>query len=151
MTRRYALALGISAGVVITDLISKRLASIHLVDGPVEVIPGFLTLTYTENPGAAFSLFPDGGQVIGVAAVIVTTVVIFALRTPRPSIEVVALGLVIGGAVGNLVDRAFRGEGFLEGAVIDWISMWWIPTFNVADAAVTCAVGLLLLRAWQTR
>ncbi len=151
MTRRYALALGLSAAVVTADLITKRYASIRFADGSVDVIPGFLGFTFTENPGAAFSLFPDGGQVIGVAAIIVTVIVFLALRAPRAKPEVVALGLVIGGAIGNLVDRAFRGDGFLDGPVIDWVLLWWIPTFNVADAAVTCAVGLLLIHAWQTR
>ena len=151
LIRRYLLALGISATVVIADLLTKRYASIHFVDNPVEVIPGFLTFTYTENPGAAFSLFQNGGQVVGVAAIIVTVVVLFALRTDRPTTEVVALGLVIGGAVGNLIDRVFRGDGFLDGRVIDWIDMWWIPTFNIADASVTIAVGLLLIHTWRTR
>jgi lipoprotein signal peptidase len=49
------------------------------------------------------------------------------------------------------MDRVFRGEGFLDGKVIDWISMWWIPTFNISDASVTIAVGLLLIHAWRTR
>jgi signal peptidase II len=59
--------------------------------------------------------------------------------------------LIIGGALGNLVDRIFRGPGFLDGKVIDWIDLWWIPTFNVADMSITVAVGLLLIHAWQTR
>jgi lipoprotein signal peptidase len=49
------------------------------------------------------------------------------------------------------MDRVFRGEGFLDGKVIDWVAMWWIPTFNIADASVTIAVGLLLIHAWRTR
>jgi len=151
LTRRYLLALGISTTVIVADLLTKRYASIHFVDAPVEVIPGFLTFTYTENPGAAFSLFQNGGPVVGVAAIVVTIVVLFALRTERPTIEIVALGLVIGGAVGNLIDRILRGDGFLDGRVIDWIDMWWIPTFNIADACVTIAVGLLLIHTWRTR
>ena len=151
LIRRYAIGLGIATCIVIADLLTKRYAAIHFVDNPVEVIPGFLTFTYTENPGGAFSLFPDGGQVIGVAAILVTVFVVLALRTPRPTVEVVALGLVIGGALGNLFNRIFRGDGFLDGPVIDWVAMWWIPTFNIADASVTVAVGLLLIYAWQTR
>ena len=151
MIRRYSLALGIAAFVVVSDAVTKRYASMHFVDNPVEVIPGFLTLTYTENPGAAFSLFQDAGPFIGVAAILVTVFVLFALRTERPTIEVVALGFVIGGAVGNLIDRISRGDGFLDGKVIDWIDLWWIPTFNIADASVTVAVGLLLVHAWRTR
>ena len=151
LIRRYSLALGISSAIVVADLLTKRYASIHFVDSPVEVIPDFLIFTYTENPGAAFSLFPNGGQIVGVAAILVTAFVVYALRAERPRMEVVALGLVIGGAVGNLVDRLFRGDGFLDGPVIDWVILWWIPTFNVADASVTIAVGLLLIHAWRVR
>lgn len=132
-------------------MVTKRFASINFVDAPVEVIPGFLTFTFHENPGAAFSLFQNGGQVVGIAAIFVTVAVLVALRAERPKLEVVALGLVIGGAVGNLINRFFRGEGFLDGKVIDWIDLWWIPTFNIADAAVTVAVGLLLIHAWKTK
>ncbi len=151
MIRRYSTALGIAFGVVAADLVTKRYASIHFIDTPVEVIPGFLTFTYTENPGAAFSLFQNAGPLMGVAAIVVSSIVLWSMRTERPTIEVVALGFVLGGAIGNLMDRVFRGEGFLDGKVIDWIDLWWIPTFNIADASVTIAVGLLLIHAWGTR
>ena len=65
--------------------------------------------------------------------------------------ETAAYGLIIGGALGNLVDRVFRGPGLLDGRVIDWIDLWWIPTFNVADMSITIAVALLLIHAWLTR
>ena len=65
--------------------------------------------------------------------------------------EIVAFGLVIAGALGNLVDRVIRGPGLLDGKVIDWIDLWWIPTFNVADMSITIAVSLLLIHAWMTR
>ncbi len=151
MIRRYSAALGIALAVVVADLLTKRYASIHFADSPIEVIPGFLTFTFTENPGAAFSLFQNAGPFMGVAAVVVSIFVLWSIRTERPLIEVAALGLVLGGANGNLMDRVFRGEGFLDGKVIDWISMWWIPTFNISDASVTIAVGLLLIHAWRTR
>lgn len=151
MTRRYLLAVGIAVAVVVIDFVTKRWASVQFADGPVEVIPGFLGFTYVENPGAALSTFQNAGSVIGVIAIVVTIGVLWALRTERPTIEVVAFGLVIGGAVGNLLDRILRGPGLLDGKVIDWIELWWIPTFNVADMAVTFAVTLLLIHAWRTR
>lgn len=151
MKRRYITAIGIAVAVVALDLWSKRYAAIHFTGSPVEVIPGFLTLTYTENPGAAFSLFEGAGPYLGVAAIAVSAFVLGTLRASRPQIEVIALGLVLGGAIGNLTDRIFRGDGFLDGRVIDWVDMWWIPTFNVADASITVAIGLLLIHAWQTR
>ena len=62
-----------------------------------------------------------------------------------------AFGFILGGALGNLADRLFRGDGLLDGHVIDWVNLSVIPTFNVADTAVTFAVGLLLIQAWRTR
>src|SRR5690606_6444461 len=106
------------------------------VDADVTVIPGFLSFTFVENPGAAFSLFPDAGPVLGVLAILVGVFILWALRNERPLIERLAFGFILGGAVGSLVDRIARGEGFLDGKVIDWVNMWWIPTFNIADASV---------------
>lgn len=151
MTKRFGTALGIAGAVVLADLLTKRYASIEFADGPVDVIPGFFGFTYVENPGAAFALFQDAGSVMGVAAIVVSIIVLWTLRRERPALEVVALGFVLGGALGNLADRVFRGDGLLDGKVIDWINLWWIPTFNLADTSVTIAVGLLLIHAWQTR
>jgi len=129
----------------------KRWASISLTGEPLVIIPGFLELSYTENPGAAFSLFQNAGPFLGLAAIAVSIGILWSLRRDRPILETIAFGLIVGGAVGNLVDRVFRGSGFLDGHVIDWINLWWIPTFNVADMSITIAVGLLLIHAWRTR
>lgn len=142
---------GLAAAVVITDVLTKRWASIEFADGPRAIISDFLVLTYVENPGAAFSLLQDAGPYLGVAAIAVSIGLLWSLRTERPILETVAFGFVIGGALGNLVDRIFRGPGFLDGHVIDWIDLWWIPTFNVADMSITVAVSLLLIHAWRTR
>lgn len=151
MTRRFAVAGGIATCVVLLDVVTKRLASIRFVDSPVVIIPDFLVLTYIENPGAAFSLFQNAGPVLGTAAIAVSIGLLWSLRTDRPWPETVAFGLIIGGALGNLFDRVFRGPGFLDGKVIDWIELWWIPTFNVADMSITLAVALLLIHGWRTR
>lgn len=151
MIRRFAVAVGIAALVVTIDALTKRWASVNLTAGDIEVIPGFLTLTFVENPGAAFSSFQNAGPFLGVAAILVTSGLLWSLRKPRPWLEVVAFGFVMGGAVGNLVDRIFRGPGLLDGKVIDWIDLWWIPTFNLADASITVAVCLLVIQAWRAR
>ncbi|HEY7468083.1 MAG TPA: signal peptidase II [Acidimicrobiia bacterium] len=151
MIRRYAIAVGLAAAVVLVDLLTKRWASIELVSEPLVMIPGFLELSYTENPGAAFSLFQNAGPFLGAAAIAVTTGLLMSLRRERPLLETAAFGLIIGGALGNLIDRIFRGEGVLDGYVIDWVNLWWIPTFNMADMSITIAVGLLLIQAWRTR
>jgi signal peptidase II len=151
LIRRYAIAVGLAAAVVLVDLLTKRWASIELVSEPLVIIPGFLELSYTENPGAAFSLFQNAGPFLGAAAIAVTTGLLMSLRRERPLLETAAFGLIIGGALGNLIDRIFRGEGVLDGYVIDWVNLWWIPTFNMADMSITIAVGLLLIQAWRTR
>lgn len=151
LIRRYSIGLGIAAVLVVADLLTKRYAALNFEGDPVEIIPGFFGLTYLENPGGAFGMFQNGGVVIGVAALVITLVVLVALGMERPWLETVALGFVLGGAVGNLVDRFARGEGIIDGRVIDWIELWVIPTFNVADASVTVAVALILVQAWRTR
>ncbi|MEX1038476.1 MAG: signal peptidase II [Acidimicrobiia bacterium] len=151
MTRRYLLAGGIAGVVVAADLFTKRLATISFVDERVDVIPGFLEFTYHENPGAAFSLFQSGGQFLAVAAFVIVGILLFSLRIERPTIETVAYGFVMGGALGNLADRVFRGDGWLDGSVIDWIGLSVIPTFNIADASITVAVALLVIGAWTHR
>lgn len=151
LTKRYLTGLTIAAAVVVLDLLTKRYAALNFKGNPVEVIPGFFGFTYVENPGGAFGFFQNGGQLIGVAAIVITAVVLLALAADRPRIETVALGFVLGGAIGNLVDRFARGPGIIDGPVIDWIELWIIPTFNIADSAVTVAVGLLLIHAWRSR
>lgn len=151
MIRRYLTGLGIGAAVVVADLLTKRHAALNFDGDPVEVIPGFFGFTYLENPGGAFGMFQSGGVVIGIAALIVTIVVLVALASARPMTETVALGFVVGGAFGNLIDRFARGPGIIDGPVIDWIELWIIPTFNLADASVTSAVALLLIQAWRTK
>lgn len=150
MIRRYLLPIGIAVAVVITDLVTKRHAAINFADADVVVIPGFLGFTFVENPGAAFSLFQNGGQIVGVAAILVSIGLLWILRVERPTGERLALGLILGGAVGNITDRIARGDGILDGPVIDWVNLWWIPTFNIADSAVTIAVVLLFLFSWKT-
>ena len=66
-------------------------------------------------------------------------------------VEAVALGMVLGGAIGNLVDRVFRGDGLLDGAVVDFIDFSFFPTFNVADAAINIGVALLLIATFVKR
>ncbi|HKX75542.1 MAG TPA: signal peptidase II [Acidimicrobiia bacterium] len=149
MKPRPLLAYSIAATVVALDLVTKRWASATFSSEPVPLIPGLLSLRFVENPGAAFGVFENAGPLLGMAAVIAVGFVTSALFRPRPAYETVAFGLIIGGALGNLVDRISRGPGFLDGKVIDWIDLRPIPTFNVADSAITLAVAVLLLGSWK--
>ena len=97
--------------------------------------------------GAAFSSFTGSGPLIGVIAFGVVVFLVYLVARTHRRIDVLALGLILGGALGNLADRVFRGEGVLDGAVVDWIDWWFIPTFNVADAALNVGVAVLLIAA----
>jgi len=146
---RRALAGGIFSLVVAADLVTKRWSAGILATDPVEVVPGFLTFTFVENTGAAFSLLRDAGLFLGSAAVVALGVVGYALSRPRPVLDVVALALIGAGAAGNLVDRVARGPGLFDGPVVDWIRFHGFPVFNVADSAVTVGVVLLFLAEWR--
>lgn len=145
--RAARLALWIGLAILLVDQISKNLARDNLQDSPVEIIGDWLLLRYAENPGAAFSSFSDSGQIIGVIAIGVTAFLVFMISRTTRRIELIALALVLGGALGNLTDRIFRGSGVLDGHVVDWIDWWFIPTFNIADAALNVGVAMLLLSA----
>ena len=144
------LAYAVAGLVVIIDSATKRWAATALRDEPQTVIPGVLSFRFTENPGAAFSMFQNAGPFLGVAAVIAVGLIGASLARPRPLYEVVGFGMIIGGALGNLIDRLARGEGFLDGHVIDWIQLPNFPTFNVADSSISLAVALLIIGSWRS-
>lgn len=146
--RKYGWGIAIGVVVVVVDLLTKRWASSRFTFEPVDVLGDFLQFRFVENTGAAFSMFQGAGSYFAVAAIVAVGVVLWFLRSAHNPWEVVGLGLILGGAAGNLVDRIARGEGLFDGPVIDWVNLWIIPTFNVADASITCAVVVLLVGSW---
>ncbi|MEN8113412.1 MAG: signal peptidase II [Actinomycetota bacterium] len=141
----------VAVAVLIADQVTKIWALDALADGETVVIDGFLNLRLVFNTGASFSLFAKGGAIIGLVVIGVVIMVFLALREAGHRLDAIALGLVLGGAIGNLADRLFRGDGFLDGAVVDFINVPWFATFNVADIAINVGVGLLLLGAFLRR
>jgi signal peptidase II len=144
------LMLAVAAAVVAADQLSKLWATHALADGPVSVL-GPVRLALTTNKAGAFGL--GGGYVPFLALGALALVVWMALSgeaTTRPAASVAA-GLVLGGAIGNLVDRVVRAPGFLGGAVVDFIDLRWWPVFNLADTAITCGCFLLLWTSWRSR
>ena len=139
------------AGVVVAlDQLTKVWAVNALSDGPVTVIGSLLQFRLTRNPGGAFSL---GTGLTPVLAVLAVAMVVYIVRTTRRTADAVmafSLALVLGGAVGNLVDRLVRSPGFLRGEVVDFIKVPHWPTFNVADSAITVGVILIAIRGWRT-
>ena len=137
--------------VVIVDQATKAWAVTTLADGPIVIIDGVLNLRLFFNTGASFSLFAKGGAIIGLVVIGVVIMIFLALREAGHRLDAIALGLVLGGAIGNLLDRLFRGSGFLDGAVVDFINVPFFATFNVADIAINIGVGLLLIAAFLRR
>lgn len=139
--RLLALAGGIAVLVLVCDQATKTLAVRALADGPVHVW-WTLRLALSFNSGIAFSLGPGLTPWITVAAAVLVVVLLGFTRRVTSPVMAVALGLVLGGALGNLADRLFRSHG---GAVIDFIDVQWWPVFNVADIAVTVGAVMLVL------
>lgn len=137
---------------LLVDLASKVVVVATIEPGEdIRVLGGLLYLTHLRNTGAAFSLAEGWTLVFTLIASVVVAVIVRTARRLFSTGWAVALGLVLGGAVGNLVDRVFRDPGFLRGGVVDFLSVFgpdgqiW-PVFNVADSAVVCGgiLGVLL-------
>ncbi len=138
-------ALAVAAVVLVLDQLTKIWAVDALSDGPIVIIEDFLRLRLTHNTGAAFSLFARSGPVLGLIVIGVIILIVVSLRDAGSLGEAIGLGLVLGGALGNLTDRVFRGDGLMDGAVVDFIDFSFFPTFNMADSAVTVGVIVLLV------
>jgi len=144
-------AVAVAGVVVVADQLTKWWATSGLADGPITVVDGWFQLRLTFNTGASFSLFSGGGQIIALIVIGVVVMIFYVLGDASRRIEAVALGLVLGGAVGNLIDRVLRGAGLLDGAVVDFIDFSFFATFNVADIAVNVGVLLLFVAAFWKR
>lgn len=150
-TRRSAAWLyGAAGAAYLLDRLTKVWAEGALAGRPpIRVIPGVLSLNYTTNSGGAFGLGRSAPWFFAAATIAVALVIVaVSFRTRRPSVGV-ALGLILGGGLGNLTDRALNGGGFLSGHVVDFIDLHVWPVFNLADSAIV--VGAVLLAAASAR
>jgi len=146
--RRVGLLLGVAAFVIAADVISKAIVVARMANHPpIRLLGGFLTITLIRNGGAAFSI---GTSMTIVFTAIAVGVIAYILRTARNLHSIgwaIALGLLLGGATGNLLDRIFRAPGLFQGHVVDWIQLPHWPVFNLADSAIVCAGVLVVLLA----
>ena len=154
--RRVGLFLVVAVVAVVLDIVSKVLvvANIEQRRDPLRILGGAIYLDVARNSGAAFSL-GTGFTVILTAVALAVVVVIGRTAGRMRSIGwAVALGLVLGGAIGNLIDRLFRSPGVGRGHVVDWISAFgpngvhW-PIFNLADSAIVCGGILVVLLSFR--
>ena len=148
-TRR--LALTVAAAVLVVDQLTKWWVVATLPGEPIVLVEGFLQFRFVSNSGAAFSLLDGFGSVIGLIAIAAAVFIFLVAVKVESTGETIALGLVLGGALGNLADRAFRGDGFLDGGVVDFVDFSFFPAFNVADSAITIGAILALWFAFRDR
>ena len=141
--------------VAVVDQLTKQWALDRLIAGScdtpdacIDLVAG-ARLHLVFNTGAAFARGQGFGEVLGVLVSVITVALLIAAARRVDRLGPILLGLVAGGAIGNLIDRVTRAEdGFLSGAVVDFVDLGWWPVFNVADAAVVCGVVGFVALAW---
>jgi signal peptidase II len=143
----WLILLAVAVCVLVADIITKVVAVALIEPGdPVEIIGDTVTLKLVRNSGAAFSMATGYTWILTIVALVVVAGIIRYSNRLGSIWWALGLGLVLGGALGNLIDRIFRAPGPLRGHVVDFVSVGWWPVFNVADSAVVCgAIGLVVL------
>ncbi len=151
--RRVGLLAAIAGTVVILDLLTKIIV-VATIDPnqPVKVLGGLVYFSLIRNPGAAFSMATGMTWLLALVAIVVVIVIIRMAPRLRSTPWAISLGLVLGGAIGNLIDRIFRAPGILQGHVVDFVSVFgpnaeYFPVFNVADSAITIGGISLVITA----
>jgi signal peptidase II len=149
--RRFGVFVAVGLVVLILDVVSKILVVANLDESEeVRTLGGAVWLDLARNSGAAFSLGTGFTVILSVVALGVVAVIVRTASRLRSTGWAIALGLILGGALGNLADRVFRAPGVFRGRVIDWISLFgprgehW-PIFNLADSAIVCGAILAAL------
>jgi len=135
--------------VFLADYLTKFAAVKVLADEPINLIGNFLKLELRFNTGAAFSLATSKTIFLSVFAMAAAAGIFFFASRIDSSKWALALGLVLGGIFGNLTDRIFRSPGGLQGPVVDWISVSFWPTFNIADSGVVVGVMAIVWLIWK--
>ena len=137
--------------VIVFDQLTKHWSLNALNAGRTIQIFWTLQFNLVFNSGMAFSQGQDSGRIIGLLAIGVVVGLLMSLRKPMSRVTIIGTGLLVGGACGNILDRMFRGNGWMSGAVVDFIDLQWFPVFNVADSAGTIGAGFLILGAFIAR
>lgn len=143
----------LAGGIVLAlDQATKAIAVAALhPDRPVTFIKGVLYWTLQRNPGAAFGIFQRAPVLFTILAISIAAGILLTSRRPYDRPTAIGLGLVLGGALGNLADRLFRPPGPFRGRVVDFVDFRVWPTFNVADTAVVAGAFLLAVGSLRTK
>jgi len=143
VTRNTLVFVLAAALAILLDQVSKALVVAFMEPGTsTTLIPHVLSITPSTNTGAAFGILRGSGQLVFLAAIVITGLAFawfFAFRGKRSLWTFVGLGLLIGGALGNLIDRIFRHK------VVDFFDLGWWPVFNVADVAIVAGVIIIVV------
>ncbi len=135
----------VAAAAILLDQVAKAFVVAYVEPGrSITLIPHVLSLTHSTNSGAAFGLFKGSGQIVFLAALVVVVLTFawfFAFRKKQSVWSFVGLGLIIGGALGNLIDRVARHNH----QVVDFFDLGWWPVFNVADIAIVAGVIIVVV------
>lgn len=140
----------IAGVVVIVDQLSKHWALNSLDNGRTIDVVWTLRFSLGFNSGFAFSTGTGWGPWIGLFAIGAIIALVVAMHRATSALGRMSLALIVGGAVGNIVDRLFRGDGLLHGKVVDFIDLQWFPVFNIADSAITIGAVLMVLVSLRT-
>jgi signal peptidase II len=153
--RRIGLVASLALIVIVLDQVSKLLvvANLDPAGAPKRILGGVVYLSVFRNAGAAFSTATGLTWVLALVAIGVVVVIIRMASKLRSTAWAIALGLILGGAIGNLIDRIFRSPGFLRGHVVDFISLFepdgrHFAVFNLADSGITLGAVALVLTAF---
>jgi signal peptidase II len=143
---KLPVTLGVAATVVVLDQVTKALAVAFLEGEPsIPLIGELLQLTFVRNPGAAFGLAGSYTVIISIIAVVVSVFIVRTARTLTSTWWAVVMGGILGGALGNWLDRMLRSPGPLRGHVVDFLELPNWPVFNVADMALVGSAVLAVL------
>jgi len=137
------------ASIVVADQLTKHWALNRLSGDRTIDLVGSLRFKLAFNKGMAFSQATGAGPIIGALGFVIVIVMVLWLRRSATGAAAVAAGMIVGGAIGNLIDRLFRGDAWLRGAVVDFIDLQWFPIFNIADSAISLGAMLMIVASFR--
>lgn len=144
--RRLRGSLVVAGLVVVIDQLSKWWAVSALAGGPIDIW-WTLRLNLVYNFGMAFGQGRGFGPLISVIGLVIVAVLLVSVARGSRELNWVGVGLVVGGAIGNIADRLIRDPYWLRGGVVDFIDLQWFPVFNFADVAINIGAAILILFA----